>query len=407
MKPQAVSGAFLVLCVGCLLAACRPPATALPTQPAVVVVAAEANSPTPTVAPTATATPTPTATATATLTPPPTATRTPRPTATATATPVLLGGHIVFVAQREDTNGDGSASDFDNGRIVTLDLQTGETRDLTDGSVNDWGPAWSPDGRQIAYVSKLGRNQGEELYVINSDGSSPRRLTTTDERETEPAWSPDGTEIVFLRSWWDEAQENNVGDLHAINVTSGVTRQLTHTPELEREPDWSPDGRFLAYSRDVFRPELGYHEEIFLLDVVTGEEWMLTEALPRAPLQDFLEPQWLLGKTLLISFTVMEVTTSDLGGEPHFHVELYQIEWQDGHPVLVAQGTIYTLVYGPGAYTWGPNGEWYIAVDYPGLVAQHFTLQPDRLPSSRIQWGETVILIDAPTASMTMPDWTP
>lgn len=395
MKPQAVPGAFLVLCVGCLLAACRRPVTALPTQPAAVVVVAETSSPTPTDAPTATATATPTAT------------RTPRPTATPTVTPMPLSGRIAFAAHDDDTDEDGYLSDLDNGRIVTFDILTSEMQELTDGSVNDSQPAWSPDGQQIVYVSKLGRTQAEELYIINSDGTSPRRLTTTDERETDPAWSPDGTEIVFLRSRWDEAQENNVGDLYAINVTSGVTRQLTHTPELEREPDWSPNGRFIAYSRDVFRPELGYHEEVFLLDVVAGEEWMLTETLLRGPFQDFLEPQWLPGQTLLISFTVMEVTTSDLGGEPHFHVDLYQIEWQDGHPVLAAQGTIYTLVYGPGAYTWGPDGEWYIAVDYPGLVAQHFTLQPDRLPSSRVQWGETVVLIDGLAASMTMPDWTP
>jgi len=391
MKPQAVPGAFLVLCVGCLLAACRRPVTALPTQPAAVVVVAETSSPTPTDAPTATATATPTATR----------------TATPTVTPVPLSGRVAFAAHHDDTDEDGYLSDLDNGRIVTFDILTSEMQELTDGSVNDSRPAWSPNGQQIVYVSKLGRTQAEELYIINSDGTSPRRLTTTDERETDPAWSPDGTEIVFLRSRWDEAQENNVGDLYAINVTSGVTRQLTHTPELEREPDWSPNGRFIAYSRDVFRPELGYHEEVFLLDVVAGEEWMLTETLLRGPFQDFLEPQWLPGQTLLISFTVMEVTTSDLGGEPHFHVDLYQIEWQDGHPVLAAQGTIYTLVYGPGAYTWGPDGEWYIAVDYPGLVAQHFTLQPDRLPSSRVQWGETVVLIDGLAASMTMPDWTP
>lgn len=395
MKPQAVPGAFLVLCVGCLLAACRRPVTALPTQPAAVVVVAETSSPTPTDVPTATATATPTAT------------RTPRPTATPTVTPMPLSGRIAFAAHDDDTDEDGYLSDLDNGRIVTFDILTSEMQELTDGSVNDSRPAWSPNGQQIVYVSKLGRTQAEELYIINSDGTSPRRLTTTDERETDPAWSPDGTEIVFLRSRWDEAQENNVGDLYAINVTSGVTRQLTHTPELEREPDWSPNGRFIAYSRDVFRPELGYHEEVFLLDVVAGEEWMLTETLLRGPFQDFLEPQWLPGQTLLISFTVMEVTTSDLGGEPHFHVDLYQIEWQDSHPVLAAQGTIYTLVYGPGAYTWGPDGEWYIAVDYPGLVAQHFTLQPDRLPSSRVQWGETVVLIDGLAASMTMPDWTP
>lgn len=408
MKPQAVSGAFLVLCVGCLLAACRPPATALPTQPAVVVVAAEANSPTPTVAPTATATPTPTATATATLTPPPTATRTPRPTATATATPVLLGGHIVFVAQREDTNGDGSASDFDNGRIVTLDLQTGETRDLTDGSVNDWGPAWSPDGRQIAYVSNLGGNHGEELYVINKDGGPPRRLTSTAERETAPSWSPNGEEIVYLLFWWDEALGYFIGDLHVMNVVSGATRQLTDTPKLEWEPHWSPDGRFITYSRETFRPELERsREEIYLLDVATGEEWMLTESLSLASRQDFMEPQWPGCQPLTISFSVVEYSTRELGSEPIVDIVLYELEWQDGQPVLTLRGRFSSNPLLVNGHAWGPNCEWFIAVESPELLARQMTFDQRLRRLPEVQFGDAVVLLDDPTVSMTMPDWTP
>lgn len=192
----------------------------------------------------------------------------------------------------------------------------------TDGAVHDSAPAWSPDGQQIAYVSKLGSNLGEELFVIDADGGTPRRLTTTTEREVVPSWSPDGAEIVYLFYWWDEVEEEARGDLYAINVTTGAVRQLTDAPGLEWYPDWSPDGRFIAYSRDTFRPELGPHEEIFLLDVATGEEWMLTETLPRAPFQDFLEPQWLPGQTLDLSITVMELSTSDLGAEPHYRVDL-------------------------------------------------------------------------------------
>ena len=118
---------------------------------------------------------------------------------------MLLGGHIVFVAQREDTNGDGSASDFDNGRIVTLDLQTGETRDLTDGSVNDWGPAWSPDGALIAYVS-----EGVTIEVIPPHGS---------ERQTVAGWGQiltptSSTRLVFDPTWTTDSRYVIYADMY-------------------------------------------------------------------------------------------------------------------------------------------------------------------------------------------------
>ena len=280
-------------------------------------------------------------------------------------------------------------------------------QELTDGSVNDWGPAWSPDGQQIAYVSNLGGNHSEELYVIDSDSRLARRLTTTDERETAPSWSPNGAEIVFLRFWWDDGGDDYSGDLYVINVTSGVTRQLTHTPELEWEPDWSPDGRFIAYSRETFRPQLNRsREEIYLFDMATGIEWMLTETLPAVPYQEFMEPQWSNCRSLTISFTVSELSTSELGAEASFHVALYDLEWEGDRPVLLPRGNIFSTSAQPDYYTWGPDC-WYITVEYPGMLAYPMTLQQPPSGPPDVRLGNAVVLLTTPTASMTMPDWTP
>ena len=60
-----------------------------------------------------------------------------------------------------------------------------------------WTPAWSPDGRRIAFTSE--RDGNPEIYVMNADGSGVTRLTYNDARDLDsfPAWSPDGRRIAF------------------------------------------------------------------------------------------------------------------------------------------------------------------------------------------------------------------
>lgn len=414
MKTQSITQPIFVLLMGCCLAACQSPPAELPAPPATELAVVATDGPTP-IIPLAN-TPTATATSTATMATPATPsnvpTRTPRPTATSTATPVPLSGRIAFVAYREDTDGDGWLSFTDNGRIITLDILTGETRALTDGSVSDSAPTWSPDGRQIAFVSNLGNNQGVELFVIDSDGGSPRRLTTTAEDEAAPSWSPDGAEIVFLRRWWDDTLETYVGDLYVMDVTSEATRQLTDSPGLEYEPQWSPDGRFIAYSRDTIQPELNRRrQEIYLLDVATGEEWLLTASLPYMStqhfMQDFMEPKWPGCEPLTISFTVREISSNELEGIASFYVALYELAWADGQPVLTPRGRFGELSVWPDSYTWGPGCGWYTVVDYPGLLARHLSLGQSRLGLPEVRLGETIVLMDDPMGSIAMPDWTP
>ena len=58
-------------------------------------------------------------------------------------------------------------------------------------------PTWSPDGSKIAFVSDRDRDGGDDIYVMNADGTNPVRLTQHDGYDSEPAWSPDGTKIAF------------------------------------------------------------------------------------------------------------------------------------------------------------------------------------------------------------------
>src|SRR6185436_11226570 len=57
-------------------------------------------------------------------------------------------------------------------------------------------PAWSPDGRKLAFVSE--RDGNAEIYVMNADGSAQENLTRQPANDSHPAWSPDGRKIAFV-----------------------------------------------------------------------------------------------------------------------------------------------------------------------------------------------------------------
>ena len=120
-----------------------------------------------------------------------------------------------------------------SGKRASDDL--GDQLTKTDQGANR-KPAWSPDGRQIAFSSNRAGNY--EIFVMNEDGSgSPRRLT----EGVQPAWSPDGEKIAFSSN---RAGNYEIFVMNEDGSDSESPRRLTEGVQ----PAWSPDGEKIAFS---------------------------------------------------------------------------------------------------------------------------------------------------------------
>jgi TolB protein len=130
--------------------------------------------------------------------------------------------------------------------LHVLDLQTGETRQITDSPEYDGSPSWSPDGQWLAHESYIDGHL--EIVIRPVDGSqAPVRLTHHAGADFAPAWSPGGREIAFIST---RSGENDVwiANLDRIedrfrNVSHNNERQEYHTA-------WKPDGSALLWAAE-------------------------------------------------------------------------------------------------------------------------------------------------------------
>lgn len=198
--------------------------------------------------------PTGTASVSPTTEPEASSTPTTAPTATTqaspTATPVIRGGaaRIAFVSDRED----GSTL-----QIWTMNPDGSDLRQLTFGPGNKSQPRWSPDGSKLLYVAPGGRDAfgndlGLDIYVINADRSGETtNLTQNIGDDFDPAWSRDGTQIAFASTRVNELQQVfligvNCNPAPDTCVVTAPPDNLSEGFAVEYQPAWSPDDERLA-----------------------------------------------------------------------------------------------------------------------------------------------------------------
>jgi hypothetical protein len=134
----------------------------------------------------------------------------------------------------------------------------------------------SPDRTQVAFSSD--RNGSFDLFVMDADGHSVRRLTTDGGTEGEPVWTPDGSRIVFTSN-----QPGAGSQLRSITPDGKDARLLTNSPGGNVSPDLSPDGRTIAFvsAREG-------NQDIYLMDLAGGEARRLTKTGARESNPRFL-----------------------------------------------------------------------------------------------------------------------
>ncbi|MCS6766190.1 MAG: Tol-Pal system beta propeller repeat protein TolB [Candidatus Protistobacter heckmanni] len=152
--------------------------------------------------------------------------------------------------------------------VYVHDLVTGKRILLSNHKGNNSAPSWSPDGKRVALA--LSRDGNTQVYVINADGSGLRRLSASNAIDTEPQFSPDGASIYFTSDRGGAPQIYRMSS--EAGEKGGSAQRVTFKGGFNTSPRVSPDGKRLAYISRV-----GGAYRLHVQDLSSGEAYALTD----------------------------------------------------------------------------------------------------------------------------------
>jgi tricorn protease-like protein len=205
-------------------------------------------------------------------------------------------------------------------------------------------PAWSPNGREVAYASGL------DLYIAQP-GFKPRQLTKGGMNDQAPSFSPDGKQIVFARV--------STGNLWVVGVDGRGLKQLTTDPSApETDPAWSPDGRRIAYTRVGCAPDDDAGTCVWIMNADGTGQTLLTAAdvppgcTDRAPghynRRHASEPAWSPDGSRIVFTGYFDICTDQGGGSD---IWTMNPDGSDQRNLIVDSGTR------DRQPTWSPDGK--------------------------------------------------
>jgi len=123
--------------------------------------------------------------------------------------------------------------------VYAQEALTGKRRVIANFRGSNSAPAWSPDGQTIA--ATLSREAGSQLYLMGRTGDNVRRLTTSSAIDTEPVFAPDGKTVYFV------SDRGGGPQIYRIGTGGGNVERVTFVGSYNISPAISPDGKTLAY----------------------------------------------------------------------------------------------------------------------------------------------------------------
>ena len=112
---------------------------------------------------------------------------------------------------------------------------------MTEHPESDISPVWSPDGKQLLFVSR--RRGDADLFVQELDTGELEQLTRSERDEYDPAWSPDGQWIAFA------TQIGIQSDIYVMRADGTEPVNLTNSPEVkDYQPAWTADSEWLVFA---------------------------------------------------------------------------------------------------------------------------------------------------------------
>ena len=143
-------------------------------------------------------------------------------------------------------------SDRDGDNEIYLRAANGTLQQLTRNRADDFGAVWSPDGRRLAFVSN--RDGDPEIFVMNANGTGLRQLTRNSKTpqgmpisDNAPAWSPNGRMLAFVST-----RDGGEAEIYRMNADGTRQVRLTRTAAVvtDHTPAWSPGGHYIVFNSD-------------------------------------------------------------------------------------------------------------------------------------------------------------